>query len=36
MPKSQLDWLGIVALWVGATVMAIKAGDLPLMTGAPA
>ncbi|UZK64947.1 hypothetical protein [Sphingomonas sp. M1-B02] len=36
MPKTQLDWLGVTALWVGAMVEAVKAGGLPLMTGAPA
>lgn len=35
MPKSQLDWLGVVSLWLGAAIMAIKAGEIPLMAGAP-
>lgn len=35
MPKSNLDWLGVVSLWVGALVMAIKAGGLQLLNGAP-
>ena len=35
MPKSQLDWLAVVGLWVGAIIEAIKAGDLQLITGAP-
>lgn len=34
-PKSQLDWLGVVSLWVGALLLAIKAAGVPLMTGAP-
>lgn len=35
VPKSQLDWLGVVSLWVGALVMAFKASDAPLVSGAP-
>lgn len=35
MPKSNLDWLGVVSLWVGAIIMAIRAGGLPLLQGAP-
>lgn len=35
MPKSQLDWLGVVSLWIGAVVMAFKASDAPLVSGAP-
>lgn len=35
MPKSTLDWLGVVSLWVGALIMAIKAGDMPLFSAAP-
>lgn len=36
MPKSHLDWLGVASLWLGAIIMAIKAGGLPLIQGAPA
>lgn len=36
MPRSSLDWLGVVSGWVGALIMALKAGDLPLLSGAPA
>lgn len=35
MPKTQLDWLGIVSLWIGAVVLAFKASDAPLVNGAP-
>lgn len=35
MPKSNLDWLGIISLWLGALIMAIKAGDLPVVGGFP-
>ena len=35
MPKSQLDWLGVVSLWVGAVVLASKSAEAPLMSGAP-
>ena len=35
MPKSQLDWLGVVSLWLGAAIMAVKAGNLPVIDGAP-
>jgi len=35
LPKSNLDWLGIVSLWVGAIIMAIKSADAPLVGGAP-
>lgn len=35
MPKSNLDWLGVVSLWVGALIMAIRTGDLSLIVGAP-
>lgn len=36
MPKSLMDWLAIAGLWVATAVLAIKTGDLPLVTGAPA
>lgn len=36
MPRTSLDWLGIVTLWLGAIIMAIRAGDLPAPPGAPA
>ena len=32
MPKSQLDWLGVVSLWVGAVVLASKSAEAPLMS----
>lgn len=35
MPRTLLDWLGVVTLWIGALIMAIKAGDLPAPAGAP-
>lgn len=35
MPKSSLDWLGIASLWIGALILAIKTGDVPLIEGAP-
>jgi len=35
MPKSQLDWLGVVTLWLGAVIMAVKAGGVPLLDGMP-
>jgi hypothetical protein len=35
MPKSLLDWFGVVSLWVGGLVFAIKSADAPLLTGAP-
>ena len=35
MPKSTLDWLGVVSLWIGALVFAIKSVEAPLMPGAP-
>lgn len=36
MPKSMMDWLGVAGLWLGTGIMALKAGELPLPTGAPA
>ena len=30
-----MDWLGVVGLWLGAAVYAIKTAGLPLMEGAP-
>jgi hypothetical protein len=35
LPKSQLDWLGVASLWLGTLIMAVKAADFSLMTGAP-
>ncbi|MGC4251558.1 MAG: hypothetical protein QM605_08890 [Sphingobium sp.] len=35
MPKSQLDWLAVVTLWLGAVIMAVKAGGIPLLDGMP-
>jgi len=35
VPKSQLDWLGVFGLWLGALIMAIKTGDIPLIHGFP-
>lgn len=35
MPKSQLDWLGVVSLWLGAAIMAVKAANFPMIAGAP-
>ena len=35
MPKSNLDWLGIASLWVGAIIMAVKGGGLTLIKGVP-
>jgi len=34
-PESQMDWLAVVCLWVGALLYAVKAAELPLMHGAP-
>lgn len=34
-PESQLDWLGVASLWLGALLLAIKSADIPLMTGMP-
>lgn len=36
MPKSLMDWLGVTSLWLGAVVIALKTGELPLPTWAPA
>ncbi|MCA1654691.1 MAG: hypothetical protein ABR588_00350 [Sphingomicrobium sp.] len=35
MPKSSLDWLGVVGLWIGAIVLAFKSAGAPLLPGAP-
>lgn len=35
MPKSSLDWLAVVGLWIGGIVLAFKAWNAPLMPGAP-
>jgi hypothetical protein len=35
MPKSLLDWMGIVSLWIGAIVFAVKSLDAPLPGVAP-
>lgn len=35
MPKTNLDWLGIFGLWLGAALFAIKSANLPLAPGAP-
>jgi len=34
-PQSHWDWLTIACLWIGALVMAIKSGGVPLILGAP-
>ena len=31
-----MDWLGVTSLWLGAVVIALKTGELPLPTWAPA
>lgn len=31
-----MDWLGVTSLWLGAVVIALKTGELPLPTSAPA
>ena len=36
MPKSSLDWLAVVSLWIGAIILAFKAWGAPLVKGAPA
>jgi len=36
LPKTSLDWLGVVTLWLGALIMAIKAGGIPAPAGSPA
>jgi hypothetical protein len=35
VPKSQLDWLGIASLWLGAFILALKSASFELITGAP-
>lgn len=35
LPKSNLDWLSVASLWLGALIMAVKAGQIPLVEGAP-
>ena len=35
MPKGHFDWFAVATLWLGAAIMAIKAGDLPLIHGMP-
>ena len=35
MPRTNLDWLGIIGLWIGAIVLAFKSAGAPLMSGAP-
>lgn len=35
MPKSPLDWLGLVCAWVGSIVLAIRSAGAPLLPGAP-
>lgn len=35
MPKGHFDWFSVATLWLGAAIMAIRAGDLPLVRGAP-
>ena len=35
MPKSLMDWLGVISLWLGAAVIALKSGELPLPSWAP-
>ena len=35
MPKSNLDWLGVICLWIGAAVLAFKSAEAPLPRAAP-
>lgn len=35
MPKSSLDWLAVVSVWIGAIVLAFKSWGAPLVSGAP-
>ena len=35
LPKSSLDWLGVVSLWIGALILAFRSWSAPLPNGAP-
>jgi len=35
LPKSSLDWLAVVSLWLGAALFAIRSANLQAMKGAP-
>jgi hypothetical protein len=36
LPKAHFDWFTVATLWLGAAIMAIRTGDIPLIEGMPA